>query len=81
MERGQADKPKDQRSWGGPMRGAGMLDNAVIQVKSGGGKGLTSQVMTKTPRGTDLPVIGYGPDLKGECSQGNRKSWWACDKR
>lgn len=51
-----------------------LLENAVIQVKGGGGKGLTSQVMTKTPKGTDLPVIGYGPALKGSVVKGIEKS-------
>ncbi|MBF0100186.1 MAG: VCBS repeat-containing protein [Desulfobacterales bacterium] len=51
-----------------------LLNNAVIQVKSGGGKGLTSQVITKTPKGTDLPVIGYGPDLKGSVVKGIEKA-------
>ena len=50
-----------------------LLQNAVIQVKSGGGKGLTTQVLVNTPRGTDLPVIGFGrfgPDLKGSVVKG-----------
>ncbi|MCI5136079.1 MAG: RHS repeat-associated core domain-containing protein [Candidatus Electrothrix sp. AW2] len=51
-----------------------LLENSVIQVKSGGGKGLTSQVLTKTPKGTDLPVIGYGPDLKGSVVKGIEKA-------
>lgn len=37
--------------------------NAVIQVKSGGGKGLAKQIL-RTQMVTDKPVIGYGPDLK-----------------
>lgn len=38
-------------------------DNAVIQVKSGGGKGLTTQ-MKNTKRATTKEVIAYGPKLK-----------------
>ena len=37
--------------------------NTVIQVKSGGGKGLAEQIL-RTQAVTDKPVIGYGPDLK-----------------
>ncbi len=40
-----------------------LLQNAVIQVKSGGGKGLTSQLI-RTEQATGLPTIGYGPTLK-----------------
>ncbi len=40
-----------------------LLKNAVIQVKSGGGKGMTSQLQ-RTEHATGLPTIGYGPDLK-----------------
>lgn len=39
------------------------LQNAIIQVKSGGGKGLTSQLL-RTDQATGVPVIGYGPTLK-----------------
>ena len=38
------------------------LDNIVIQVKSGGAKGLTSQI-TETATGTTKTVIGYAPNL------------------
>ena len=38
-------------------------DNAVIQVKSGGGKGLTTQ-MKNTSTATSKEVIAYGPNLK-----------------
>jgi len=38
------------------------LDNIVIQVKSGSGKGLTSQ-MIETATGTQKLVIRYTPDL------------------
>ncbi|MDR2940652.1 MAG: hypothetical protein LBV08_10095 [Clostridiales bacterium] len=38
------------------------LDSIVIQVKSGTGKGLTSQ-MQRTATGTTKTVIGYTPDL------------------
>jgi hypothetical protein len=38
------------------------LTDIVIQVKSGSGKGLTSQI-TDTMTGTDKIVIGYDPDL------------------
>jgi len=37
--------------------------NSVIQVKSGGGKGLAKQIQ-RTQTITDKPVIGYGPNLK-----------------
>ncbi|WP_169788046.1 RHS repeat-associated core domain-containing protein [Caldimonas brevitalea] len=40
-----------------------LLKNGVVQVKSGGGKGLTSQLQ-RTEQATGLPTIGYGPDLK-----------------
>jgi hypothetical protein len=50
-----------------------LLHNAVIQVKSGGGKGLTSQ-MARTQPATKLPVIGYGPDLGGTLVQNINKS-------
>ena len=46
-----------------------LLRNAVIQVKGGGGKKLTSQVRD-TGQGTDLPVIGYGPSLSGSVVKG-----------
>jgi hypothetical protein len=39
-----------------------LLENSVIQVKSGSGAGLTSQ-LARTQSVTDLPVIGYGPNL------------------
>jgi hypothetical protein len=39
------------------------LQNSIIQVKSGGGKGLTSQVL-RTEQATGMPTIGYGPALK-----------------
>ncbi len=39
------------------------LQNAIIQVKSGGGKGLTSQLL-RTEQATGMPTIGYGPTLK-----------------
>ena len=38
------------------------LDDAVIQVKSGSGKGLGAQV-TRTQQTTSKQVIVYGPDL------------------
>lgn len=38
-------------------------DNAVIQVKSGGGKGLATQ-MKNTSTATSKEVIAYGPKLK-----------------
>lgn len=38
-----------------------VLKNAVIQVKSGSGKGLANQI-ARTETATDLPVIGYAPD-------------------
>src|SRR5262249_14735013 len=39
-----------------------VLQNAVIQVKSRGGKGATSQAVA-SQHFTDLPVIVYGPNL------------------
>jgi RHS repeat-associated protein len=50
-----------------------MLRNAVIQVKSGGGKGLTNQLM-RTQAATDLPVIGYGPQLRSSVVRGIEKA-------
>jgi RHS repeat-associated protein len=41
-----------------------LLENAVIQVKSGGGKGLGGQ-LERTEAALGLPTLGYGPDLKG----------------
>ncbi|MGO7655512.1 SpvB/TcaC N-terminal domain-containing protein [Rhizobium ruizarguesonis] len=38
------------------------LRNAIIQVKSGGGKGLTSQLL-RTEQATGMSTIGYGPTL------------------
>jgi hypothetical protein len=40
----------------------------VIQVKSGSGAGLTSQ-LARTQAVTNLPVIGYGPRLGGTLVQ------------
>jgi hypothetical protein len=50
-----------------------LLENAVIQVKSGAGKGLTSQ-LAATQRATSLPVIGYGPKLGGSVVQGIQRA-------
>jgi hypothetical protein len=41
-----------------------LLKNAVLQIKSGGGKKLANQVL-RTEGVTDLPVIAFGPTLKG----------------
>ena len=41
-----------------------LTDGTIIQVKSGGGKGLTSQ-MDATAAATGQRVIAYGPDLGG----------------
>jgi hypothetical protein len=38
--------------------------NAIIQVKSGAGKGLSGQV-EGTENATEAVTIGYGPNLKG----------------
>jgi len=46
-----------------------LLKNGVVQVKSGGGKGLTSQ-LERTEKATGLPTIGYGPDLKPSVLKG-----------
>ena len=46
-----------------------LLKNGVVQVKSGGGKGLTSQLQ-RTEQATGLPTIGYGPDLKPSILRG-----------
>lgn len=46
-----------------------LLQNAVIQVKSGPGKGLTTQLLN-TQAVTNLPVIGYGPQLGGSVMRG-----------
>lgn len=48
-----------------------LLKNAIIQVKSGSGTGLTSQIL-RTQAATDLPVIGYGPNLGGSLEKGIR---------
>lgn len=45
------------------------LDNAIIQVKEGGGKGMVSQ-LERTANATNKTVIGYGPDLKGSIVKG-----------
>lgn len=50
-----------------------LLDNAVLQVKSGGGKGLGGQIL-RTEAATDLPVIGYGPTLKPSVVKGAEKA-------
>jgi len=39
------------------------LTNAVLQVKSGAGKGLTSQ-LERTAAVTNKEVIGYGPNIR-----------------
>jgi hypothetical protein len=46
-----------------------LLRNAIIQVKSGPGKGLTTQLLN-TQAATNLPVIGYGPQLGGSLVRG-----------
>ena len=45
------------------------LDNAVIQVKSGGGKGLTTQLIN-TANATGKEAIGYVPDAKPSIIKG-----------
>lgn len=45
------------------------LDNAVIQVKSGGGKGLTTQ-LKNTASATGKEAIGYVPDAKPSIIKG-----------
>ncbi|MDO5560512.1 MAG: DUF1906 domain-containing protein [Oscillospiraceae bacterium] len=45
------------------------LDNAVLQVKKGGGKGMVSQ-LERTAKITNKTVIGYGPDIKGSIVKG-----------
>ena len=50
-----------------------LLQNAIIQVKSGPGTGLTSQLQ-RTEAATGLPVIGYGPDLGGSVVRGIQAS-------
>ncbi|MGL4108488.1 hypothetical protein [Clostridium sp. LP20] len=45
------------------------LDNAILQVKEGGGKGMVSQ-LERTAKTTNKTVIGYGPDLKGSIVKG-----------
>ena len=47
------------------------LDNVIIQVKSGGGKGLTSQ-LERTVTATNKTVIGYGPDIRASVIKGAR---------
>jgi len=46
-----------------------LLNNAIIQVKSGGGKGLLRQIVN-TETATGIPTIGYGPNLKGSVVNG-----------
>ncbi|ATE59821.1 RHS repeat-associated core domain-containing protein [Thauera sinica] len=46
-----------------------LLKNGIVQVKSGGGKGLTSQLQ-RTEQATGLPTVGYGPDLKPSILRG-----------
>ena len=41
-----------------------VLENAIIQVKTGNGHGLAGQ-MAATQTGTNLPVIGFGSTLRG----------------
>lgn len=48
-----------------------LLDAAIVQVKSGGGKKLAGQVV-RTHRVTAMRVIAYGPDLKGSVVRGIR---------
>jgi len=45
------------------------IQNAIIQVKSGSGAGLTAQIL-RTEAATGLPVIGYGPNLGGSVVKG-----------
>ena len=45
------------------------LDNIVIQVKSGGGKGLTTQ-LKNTASATGKETIGYVPDAKPSIIKG-----------
>ena len=46
-----------------------VLGNAVLQIKSGGGTGATTQWRT-TAGLSELPVIVFGPDLKGSVMKG-----------
>jgi hypothetical protein len=46
-----------------------LLQNGIVQVKSGGGKGLTIQLQ-RTEQATGLPTIGYGPNLKPSILRG-----------
>jgi hypothetical protein len=46
-----------------------LVQNAVIQVKSGSGKGLLRQIL-RTQAATGLPTVGYGPDLGGAVVEG-----------
>ncbi len=50
-----------------------LLDNAVLQIKSGGGKGMAGQLL-RTQGATDLPVIGYGPTLKPSVVSGAERA-------
>jgi hypothetical protein len=50
-----------------------LLRNAVVQVKSGSGTGLTSQLV-RTQSVTSLPVIGYGPTLGGALVRGIQRA-------
>jgi hypothetical protein len=46
-----------------------LCKNCALQVKSGGGKGLMSQLQV-TEQATGLPTIGYGPTLKPSVVKG-----------
>ena len=50
-----------------------LLNNAVLQIKSGGGKGLGGQLL-RTQAASALPVIGYGPTLKPSVVTGAQKA-------
>jgi RHS repeat-associated protein len=50
-----------------------LLKNSAIQVKSNGGKGLTTQLF-ETEKAVNLPTIGYGPDLGKHVVKGIEKA-------
>ena len=46
-----------------------LLQNSILQVKSGGGKGLQRQLGV-TEANTGMPTVGYGPNLKPSVVRG-----------
>jgi hypothetical protein len=49
------------------------LQNAIIQVKAGAGKGATTQLLS-TEQAAGLPTIAYGPKLSGSVVKGIQRA-------